>query len=28
MTNIGYMVWPKLAIAYVKYFFMGTVYFA
>jgi hypothetical protein len=28
MTNIGYMVWPKLAIAYIKYFFIGTVYFA
>jgi len=27
MTNIGYMVWPKLAIAYIKYFFMGKRFF-
>ena len=27
MTNIGYMEWPKLAIAYIKYFFMRTAFF-
>ena len=27
MTNIGYMVWPKLAIAYIKYFFTGNRFF-
>ena len=27
IANIGYMVWPKLAIAYINYFFKGTAFF-